>query len=764
MQSLEGVRVLEIGEGLSSALTGLHLALQGAQVLQWTGGLHRRLDKFEAAYFDRLRTAHPPNATFDRLLCEADIVVVDLPPARWSGFGIPGDEESLRAGQVLVAVTPMGIDGPHAAYSMDDITEWAAGGLAYVTRRVVPDDDDAGYTPLNSPGRQPEILGGLAGTIGALFGLRVAQQSHRGIVIDVSRQEVQAAMLHGVIPPYVWNNQVVGAPEARLSNIGMLLPAADGEIYIRTVEPHQWDSLVSWMGEPEWAKESWVADAEQRRANWDAVRALVGQWTAMHEREWLYREGQRHRVPVAMPRDVADVLEADQFDTRRFWRDIDVTGVEGKAPAVPLLDRDHGVTTAAVGSGATDHASAPPQRIGGDLSGVRVLDLGWSWAGPYAGMILADLGAEVLKLESLGRIDILRWSGAFADGIRHHERSGYYGACNRGKRSFQLNLKHPNAREIVLQLVEQSDVLIENFAPRVMESLGLGRDVLLERNPRLVALSMSGYGSSGPERDYVSYGDHLLHASGIASLTGEEDDPHTKIGIFYGDPVAGMYGALGILAGLHERDRIGRGAHLEFSQLEGLVSLIPGAVINQSVGLQPKRYGTRHPEFHPHGFYRCVGYDTWVAISVRSDGEWEQFRNLLLADGITSQGPHETTPERLQHRDAIDAAVSEWTATRSPWEATAACQGLGIAAYPVLSAPALLRSNHLQHRSFFTYLDRAIVGPGPVTGPVLRTPARRSQVRSPAPLLGEHNRYVYREILGMSPEQIEQATKEQLIH
>ena len=163
------------------------------------------------------------------------------------------------------------------------------------------------------------------------------------------------------------------------------------------------------------------------------------------------------------------------------------------------------------------------RRSGGLLEGIRVLDMGWSWAGPYAGMILADLGAEVIKLESVHRIDILRWSGAFADGVRHYERSGYYTACNRGKKSVTVNLKNPNGRELVLRLVEHCDGVIENFAPRVLPGLGLGPDVLLERNPGAVIISMSGFGASGPERDQVSYGDHLLHASGFASITGSPD-------------------------------------------------------------------------------------------------------------------------------------------------------------------------------------------------------------------------------------------------
>jgi crotonobetainyl-CoA:carnitine CoA-transferase CaiB-like acyl-CoA transferase len=169
------------------------------------------------------------------------------------------------------------------------------------------------------------------------------------------------------------------------------------------------------------------------------------------------------------------------------------------------------------------------------------VDLGLSWAGPFAGMMLADLGADVIKIESHHHIDILRWSGAFVDGLRDFERSGYYLACNRGKRSVTLNLKTERGRELLLDLIERADVIIENFAPRVMSGLGLAPDVLLARQPDLVILSLSGYGATGPDAGRVAYGDHLLHESGLAAVTGHPDDPPTKIATFYGDPVAGLY-------------------------------------------------------------------------------------------------------------------------------------------------------------------------------------------------------------------------------
>jgi crotonobetainyl-CoA:carnitine CoA-transferase CaiB-like acyl-CoA transferase len=398
----------------------------------------------------------------------------------------------------------------------------------------------------------------------------------------------------------------------------------------------------------------------------------------------------------------------------------------------------------------------------GPLSGVRVIDMGWSWAGPYGGMILADLGAEVIKLESAHRIDILRWSGAFTDMVRHHERSGYYTACNRGKLSATLNLKDDAAKELLLRLVETADALIENFAPRVLPGLGLGADVLQARNPKLVVLSMSGYGATGPERDNLSYGDHLLHASGIASVTGHPDDPHTKIGTFYGDPVGGMYGALSIIAGLAERDRTGKGVRLELSQLEGLISLIPAHMLRASAGASEPRSADKVADMCPHGFYRCIGQDAWVSIAVRSDVEWDALRALLIAANVDAP-IGETLAERKAEEDAIDAAVSAWTGQRSPWEVVRACQAHGIAAYPVQSAPRLLYDDHLHAREFFQWVNRPINGPGPIPGVTFRIAGGGSAVRGYAPLLGEHNDYVWRDVVGLPEDEYNDLRARQVI-
>ncbi len=389
------------------------------------------------------------------------------------------------------------------------------------------------------------------------------------------------------------------------------------------------------------------------------------------------------------------------------------------------------------------------------LSGVRVLDLGWTWAGPFAGMLLTDLGADVIKVESGQRIDVLRWSGSFADGVRDYERSGYNNSCNRGKRSVTIDLKHPDGRQLVLDLVARCDVVIENFSPRVLPALGLGWDDLAAANPGLVMVSLSAYGSSGPESSYIAYGDHLMYASGMTSVTGHPDDPPTPIGTFYGDPVAGIYGALAVLAALAEKDRTGLGQHLEYAQVEGLVSMMPGALMAASRGDDVPRPVDKSPDLAPHGFYRCAGDDTWVAVAVEDDNRWMALRAVLLASGHhVDELP--TLAARKANEDSLDEVLQAWTASRSPWQVTTACQAVGVAAFPLMNAARLLWDHHLHQRDFFAWVEHPVTGPGPIPGVLFRVGEEGARVRGSAPLLGHHNEEVFCGLLGLTADRYRQ--------
>ncbi len=340
MQAAEGLRVLEIGQGVGAAYAALILAAQGADVCQVRSGVDRTLDPVESAYFDRGRTIVDGECDLTAMGRNADIIITDLPLNSLREAGLPTTAEEAEAmwpGRVLVAITPFGLTGPNAEYEADEITEWASGGLAYVTRRQVPDDDVAHYSPVLPPGRQSEILAGMSAASGALVGALTAGKRTQAVVVDVSVQEVMAAMLHGSVPGVVWNGTLSGHPNQRL-RIGWLLPAADGQIYIRTVEEHHWTRMMEWMGNPEWSQEEWMQDRMARHQFGDVIWAHLAEWTSQHPRQWMYEEGQKHGVPVALPRSLKEVRESPAFQAREYWQDITVGEQQVQGASIPMLD------------------------------------------------------------------------------------------------------------------------------------------------------------------------------------------------------------------------------------------------------------------------------------------------------------------------------------------------------------------------------------------------------------------------------------------
>lgn len=336
MEGARGLRVLEVGERLGTASAGLALAALGGGVAQARLS-SRRVPGPEAAYYDRGRMVLDGEALAD-LGERADVLVTDLDEEALSELGLPSDEEGLRGGsrpQVLVSIRSFGRGGPNSDFRMTELTEWASGGLATVTRRPHP-DDPARYVPVVPPGFQPQALAGLAAAAGAFAGHRWAVARGAGVVVDVSVQEVMAATLHSIVPNFVWNGHVLGHPSTPSNSLGLLVPASDRDVYIRVVEAHQWDRLVAWLDHPDWS--SLGADPTDRLANLGAIRALVGEWTSGRTSEDLLREGQRRKVPIAIPRSLTEVLAWQQLRARGVWCRIDYAGMSVEAPRLPMIE------------------------------------------------------------------------------------------------------------------------------------------------------------------------------------------------------------------------------------------------------------------------------------------------------------------------------------------------------------------------------------------------------------------------------------------
>src|SRR5215470_2556156 len=250
------------------------------------------------------------------------------------------------------------------------------------------------------------------------------------------------------------------------------------------------------------------------------------------------------------------------------------------------------------------------------LAGVRVADFTWVWAGPFCTLQLAHLGAEVIRVESGTRTCVTRLLPPFADGQPGRNRSGYFNQYNQGKRSLALDLKLPEAVEVAKDLIAQCDIVCENFAAGVMARMGLGYDALRAIKPDIIMIALSGYGATGPESEFVSYGPAQVPLSGMSSLTGYADWPPMHVGISYGDPTGGLHGAVAVLAALLHRANTGEGQYIDLSQQETSISVLGEGILEQSItGTQPARRGNRDPQMAPHGVFRCAGHQRWIAIA-----------------------------------------------------------------------------------------------------------------------------------------------------
>jgi crotonobetainyl-CoA:carnitine CoA-transferase CaiB-like acyl-CoA transferase len=398
------------------------------------------------------------------------------------------------------------------------------------------------------------------------------------------------------------------------------------------------------------------------------------------------------------------------------------------------------------------------------LHGIRVLDLTTWWAGPFNALVLATLGAEVIKIEAIQRLD--NWRATLADRTaeKFWETSPLFNSTQRNKFGMTINLGKPRGVKLFKSLVERSDVVCENYSPRVMPQLGLSYEVLREINSRLIMISQTGFGLNGPWRDYVSFAQVAESLAGLANLTGREDGPPTFAGQMLGDTLSALHGALAVLLALNERARTGRGQHIDLAQLETVVPATAQAQLDfQMNGRVWKRLGNRHPRMAPHGCYPVRGEDRWIVIAIDGDAEWKRLVDLMGNPSWTDGCRFVSAEERLLNAQELDDLVGTWTRNHDRDELADRLQRAGLKAGPVLNPVDLLEDLHLKARGFFQMIDREPIGRQPYPGLGVRFSKTPLWDRMPAPTLGQHNEEILQRVLGLSASEIDQLEREQII-
>lgn len=804
MHGLEGVKVLELGNMVSAAYATKLMADLGANVVKVeepTGDTARQRGPFPGNVVDPEKSGlflylntNKRGVTLDlhcdtekllHLVSQVDILVHNYPPAQMVEFGI--DYEQFRAVNehlVMCSITPFGLTGPYKDYRAYELNTTNAGGWAWLSPGA---SDHPELPPLKPSGQQADFQTALCAATVSLAAYYKALISGAGEHIDLSAQSYTASFLEQNFIYYTYADRVASRLGRRQLYPWGMYQCQDGLIFILAVEEDQWQRLVELMGNPEWAAWDIFKDQLNRSKNYDALKIYLEEWTQTWKVEDLWHATQARRICVAPVFTMTQMAQQEQLHTRNFF--VEVTHPRaGKLtyPGQPYQLREpwwqirlpapqlgeHNDET--LGPAST-RKGIPPQTINlkSDssqrrlpLEGVRVADFTWVWAGPYCTMHLAHLGAEVIKIESQARVDVTRRLPIYPKGMKGGvNRSGVFNQWAFGKKSLLLNFTKPEAIAIAKELVKKSDIVVDNFATGVMEELGLGYDELKKLKPDIIVASISGYGHSGPLKDYMGYGPAMAPLSGMSSLTGYVGGSPQEIGLSLGDPNAGIHAAVAICAALAARKRTGKGQYIDVSLWDAMTALVPEGWMEYVMnGREPARVGNRDPWMAPHDCFRCAGEDEWVSIACGSDGEWRALCRAVGQPQLATDGRFRTARDRKANEDALDQILTEWTLVRGKWDVTRMLQAAGVAAFPSMNSKDLANDPHLNERGFFAKLPHAEIGVIMHTGiPWLLTNAPNG-VRSHAPLLGEHTDEVMRNVFGYSDELIAKLKEEKVLY
>jgi len=407
------------------------------------------------------------------------------------------------------------------------------------------------------------------------------------------------------------------------------------------------------------------------------------------------------------------------------------------------------------------------------LDGVRIIDTSYVFAGPYAAGLLCDLGAEVIKIEGPSRLDLTRGGPAsiYPDdelGSDPWNRTATFNLANRGKKSLVVDLSRKEGRDVLVDLIKVSDIVLENFTPRVMRGWGLDYPNLKKLNPGIIMISNTGYGHGGPYSNYPAQATTQEATHGLAAVTGYRGGEPSKAGQSFVDFLATWACMMSALLGLRFRRRFGRGLWSDVGMYQlGCFGVSEYVLDHLANGAAGERIGNRHRRFAPQGSYRCAGEDAWCVLSVRDDHEWQALCRVMQQPQLASDPRYATEAGRRANHDAIDALIGEWTATVPKIEAMERLQAAGIPAGAVLDGRDLHFDSQLTHRGLLEWVDfprqRKMAGRRKIIGRPWRFGGMALKVRGPAPTFGEHNRHVLRDILGYDDVRIETLERDRII-
>ena len=768
MHGLRDVRVIDFSTGIAGAYCTKLLVDAGADVIKvepsegdplrsWSAtgsvpaGEDGALFRFLAGS-KRSVVGAPEDAAVQELVASADLVV--------ESFETPRIDVSEwcanHPGLVVLSITPWGRSGPYAGRPWSEFIVQAESGALSV--RGLPE-----HPPLRAGGRITDWVGGTFSAVAALAAVHRARHTGHGEHVDFSLLEVMniAAGQYADGLRRLSGSVDLETP-ARNCETPSIEPTADGYIGVNTNSNQQFQSFLLLIERPDLIADEALALFPERRKRWTWWNETVHAYTRTQRTADLIERASELRIPVAPVNDGKRVLEHPHLIERGvyvedpsggFQRPVSPYLVDGERPAPSRPAPRLGEHTGGIESRAPLRPSpAGERRL--PLEGVRVLDLTAWWAGPASTHMLATLGADVIHVEAIQRLDGMRMMGGmFIDQPSWWEMSLYFLAANANKRGLTLNLGDPSGIEVLEKLIERSDIIIENYSPRVMDAFGVTSPRIRELNPGAVYIRMPAFGLDGPWRDNVGFAQTMEQMSGMAWVTGwPEDQPRIPGGPC--DPLAGMHAAFTALVGLANREKTGRGLHFENAMIEGALNAAAEQVIEYTAyGKILEREGNRAPEAAPQGLYACEGVERWLAVSVCTDAQWEALKDVLGRPSWAEAPELASHLGRREQQDLLDEELGNWAASR---DVDAAAEQLIAAGVPAARmVDARLSGDHPQllARRFAEPTHHPIAGDLPLPTVPFRYASVQYWNRRPAPLVGEHNEEILNE-LGYSAETI----------
>jgi crotonobetainyl-CoA:carnitine CoA-transferase CaiB-like acyl-CoA transferase len=823
-QLLSGIRVVELAEGVAGGYCGKLFADLGADVVKvetpagdelrrrespvrdgdglFRGGavLHLHTNK-RSTVIDRLSAEG--GERLEGLLDHSHLVIESRGNGSLEEWGLEWADVQVRwPGLSVVSISGFGATGPYADYGWDDLVIQTLSNTLVVGRSA---------EPVRLPGRLGSCFVGSMAALGGLAALLTADADGSGCFVDCAASEAlatiparQATLLAHQYRGGVPGPSLTSAGRESLIPTGVF-PCADGYMAMMST-PQQLREMLDVLDDDNLRAAFARPDAFERGDTKEAVDAALYPWLLARTRAQATAEAQRAGWPLAGVNSPAEVLQADHFRQRGFFvhtddpaaGPVDLPGSpcrfsEGGWALGRLAPRrgEHDQEIAAhpqPGTVRQETSSEAGSRTGRSaagrrppLSGTRIVDLTTVWSGPYATMLLADLGAEVIRVENPwilppttkgyqarpslsnpGYLGSLYGPPAPGRPDRPWNRHAMNNSLARNKLSCTIDTRRPEGRELVVRLIERSDVLIDNFKANGLSRLGLYPDELLARHPRLVVVRMPPTGTTGDWSGYTGFGAQFDGLSSMAWLCGHRDsDLMTTPGTTYMDAASGPGAAFATLAALRYRSGTGRGQVVEFAQIENILNHLGDVLVDCQLGVEPQRWGNRDPWRAPQGLYRCRGEEQWIAISVGDDTAWAALATVIGRKDLRDDPRFGDRASRQTNHDELDTIIGAWAAEQVATEAFHVLQRAGVAAAPLLDDVAFAADPHFSHREWQQPLESFDVGTHLHPGLPYRGVPQRWWRGSP--VLGQDNEYVYKEILEVSEEDFERYRRELIL-